>query len=84
MRYNRKCKMAYLLGFNNNIRCIEINNFNHKYGCPIMFNNNIRCIEIGYVFYYDYVDPKFNNNIRCIEIKTFFMPVYPFYSLITT
>ena len=62
MRYNRKCKMAYLLGF----------------------NNNIRCIEIGYVFYYDYVDPKFNNNIRCIEIKTFFMPVYPFYSLITT
>ena len=76
--------MAYLLGFNNNIRCIEIKEKNARLKKPSAFNNNIRCIEIGYVFYYDYVDPKFNNNIRCIEIKTFFMPVYPFYSLITT
>ena len=46
MRYNRKCKMAYLLGFNNNIRCIEMEpkkDPNKKGG---KFNNNIRCIEM--------------------------------------
>ena len=38
--------MAYLLGFNNNIRCIEM-----KHNLEVRleltkFNNNIRCIEI--------------------------------------
>ena len=32
--------------FNNNIRCIEIQNDNEFSKCDEMFNNNIRCIEI--------------------------------------
>ncbi len=46
MRYNRKCKMAYLLGFNNNIRCIEIEIPYSNVVYDYTFNNNIRCIEI--------------------------------------
>ncbi len=37
--------MAYLLGFNNNIRCIEIMKWMTAI-CNETFNNNIRCIEI--------------------------------------
>ena len=46
MRYNRKCKMAYLLGFNNNIRCIEIIKKDEEFSDSYAFNNNIRCIEM--------------------------------------
>ena len=52
MRYNRKCKMAYLLGFNNNIRCIEIIKKDEEFSDSYAFNNNIRCIEISYVNIY--------------------------------
>ena len=38
--------MAYLLGFNNNIRCIEIICMVYDYRHRLTFNNNIRCIEI--------------------------------------
>ena len=38
--------MAYLLGFNNNIRCIEMYIPNLDRPVPVPFNNNIRCIEI--------------------------------------
>ena len=39
--------MAYLLGFNNNIRCIEIyGNVKYLYSYDT-FNNNIRCIEMS-------------------------------------
>ena len=38
--------MAYLLGFNNNIRCIEIQGVNRMWSRETRFNNNIRCIEI--------------------------------------
>ena len=38
--------MAYLLGFNNNIRCIEIKIKRNKAVKGAAFNNNIRCIEI--------------------------------------
>ena len=68
MRYNRKCKMAYLLGFNNNIRCIEIAVEVLNSILISMFNNNIRCIEIikkDEEFSDSYA---FNNNIRCIEM----------------
>ena len=38
--------MAYLLGFNNNIRCIEMLYLNSFYQGNSKFNNNIRCIEM--------------------------------------
>ena len=38
--------MAYLLGFNNNIRCIEMLAEALKGKLWLEFNNNIRCIEI--------------------------------------
>ena len=38
--------MAYLLGFNNNIRCIEIVEICYSKSGGDRFNNNIRCIEI--------------------------------------
>ena len=38
--------MAYLLGFNNNIRCIEIDFSDYAELDERMFNNNIRCIEM--------------------------------------
>ena len=61
--------MAYLLGFNNNIRCIEIDtDFQGNNGAP-MFNNNIRCIEITSNISQNTFNIKFNNNIRCIEIN---------------
>ena len=42
-----KAPDGYLLdGFNNNIRCIEIQCNNHQYPYKFLFNNNIRCIEI--------------------------------------
>ena len=41
--------MAYLLGFNNNIRCIEIKPYKFEELKPNMFNNNIRCIEISMI-----------------------------------
>ena len=39
--------MAYLLGFNNNIRCIEILLNRRQAVHELKFNNNIRCIEIS-------------------------------------
>ena len=39
--------MAYLLGFNNNIRCIEIQEMSNTSAQRSVFNNNIRCIEIA-------------------------------------
>ena len=39
--------MAYLLGFNNNIRCIEIIPMLYDNNYDDEFNNNIRCIEIS-------------------------------------
>ena len=68
MRYNRKCKMAYLLGFNNNIRCIEIPINAGVPTKPPAFNNNIRCIEMFVNVGADGEGGRFNNNIRCIEI----------------
>ena len=41
--------MAYLLGFNNNIRCIEIPINAGVPTKPPAFNNNIRCIEITFL-----------------------------------
>ena len=41
--------MAYLLGFNNNIRCIEMLNQKYNLNESKAFNNNIRCIEIAFV-----------------------------------
>ena len=48
--------MAYLLGFNNNIRCIEIGTDSDVLNVGAGFNNNIRCIEIdigSWSFTYD-------------------------------
>ena len=40
--------MAYLLGFNNNIRCIEMTTLDVYTSLENEFNNNIRCIEMHY------------------------------------
>ena len=40
--------MAYLLGFNNNIRCIEMQDYKQDRFFAFLFNNNIRCIEIPF------------------------------------
>ena len=41
--------MAYLLGFNNNIRCIEMRLARGDTVDQGTFNNNIRCIEITFL-----------------------------------
>ncbi len=58
--------MAYLLGFNNNIRCIETQLYELDARGGTRFNNNIRCIETISQIAKDY-GKRFNNNIRCIE-----------------
>ena len=60
--------MAYLLGFNNNIRCIEISCEYQLLYPKKLFNNNIRCIEMFVNVGADGEGGRFNNNIRCIEI----------------
>ena len=61
--------MAYLLGFNNNIRCIEIQLYELDARGGTRFNNNIRCIEIMQSMADKNNALSFNNNIRCIEIN---------------
>ena len=59
LRYNRIRKVAYLLGFNNNIRCIETKLEVCIYGQNEGFNNNIRCIET----YFDEDDIKVGESL---------------------
>ena len=76
--------MAYLLGFNNNIRCIEIVVQQSGTNTTTAFNNNIRCIEITPISVNQVVQQSFNNNIRCIEILGFWGNLFKAFGLITT
>ena len=69
MRYNGKCKVANLLGFNSNIRCIEI-----EYNPVIRIDEveslivTLDVLKCGVLYAKKLPAGKFNSNIRCIEM----------------